>query len=299
MLRTLAYFDLFDYPLTLSEIARYLTGDGDREAETVDADSIREALTAVGVGQHDGYYHLSGREAIVSIRQRRYRLAKRKYDLARRWAGVFRHLPSVRLIAVCNSLALANADQDSDIDLFVVTRPGQLWITRLIMVGLLHLLRLRPTATESADRLCLSFFVTSDSLDLTPVHLGPDDAYLAYWLATLMPLYDAGGVMAELTARNTWTRRFLPSGGTVEPAAVRSLGRSKFWLRPLSPLLRLLEAPARSFQRRRFPPEILAAMNRGKGVVVNDRMLKFHVADRRADFSRRYRERLVSLKSIA
>lgn len=288
---TLAYFDLFDYPLTLNELMRhrYRFPDEPSGASWPAAD-VLAALDDAAFGTKDGHWFLAGREATVGIRARRFRLAERKLARARRVASFVRFLPSVRLIAVCNSLAIANADVESDIDLFVVARPGTLWATRFAVVSALALLGLRPDDRSHADKVCMSFFVSEECADLSRCAFAPDDTYLRYWIATLLPLYDAGGIYRRFIEANAWVADRLPGfRATDVRAAVPPAPR---WARVLAPLVAVLERPARRFQMRAFPGEITRLANVDSRVMVSNDILKFHVNDRREEYERRFRERI-------
>ena len=40
-------------------------------------------------------------------------------------------IPGIEMIAVVNSLSMYATHQDSDIDLYILTRPGYLWLVRV------------------------------------------------------------------------------------------------------------------------------------------------------------------------
>lgn len=289
LLAALAYFDLFEYPLTLMELLRFRFGGNQAPAS---ASAALEALDGAPVGNKDGYWFLAGRESTVETRRRRFRLAGEKYARARTVVRWLRLLPSVRMVAVCNSLALANADTESDIDLFVVVRPGALWITRLVAVGALAILGLRPTGESHADKVCMSFFLSDEQMDLSRLAIGPEDTYLRYWIATLVPLHDAGGVFASFLAENSWAADRLPGAPVAPLRAPRPVVRSVGFLLPL---LRRLDRPAKRLQMRMFPADIVASANLDSRVVISDDILKFHVTDRRAAFEAAFRVRLENL----
>jgi len=165
----------------------------------------------------------------------------------------------------------------------VVCRPGMLWTTRLLLAGTLKLLGLRPTPKVQRDRLCLSFFVAETSLDLSPHALPDGDPYLRFWVSTLVPLYDAGGVHECFLSANSWA--FDSAATVAEADSVRRSGRR------IGPF----ERAARRLQWRKFPAQIRDMANRDSRVVVSDEVLKFHVIDRRADFRDEYRRRLGEL----
>ncbi len=293
LLATLAFFDLFDYPLTFAELLRHRYRlEGERANEAWNASDVLDALKDEAFGQKDGFWFLAGREAVAGTRQRRFRLSAKKQSRARRVAAFLRHLPSVRMVAVCNSLAIANADHESDIDLFVVCAVGTLWSTRLLVVGALAVLGLRPTERTHADKVCMSFFVSEKSLDLSSYALQPNDTYLRYWIATLVPMYDANSTYARFMNANAWTHDILPGTRPDSASVTTEVPR---WTAPLFPVLRAIDAPSRRLQMKKFPSQIVSMANIDSRVVISDDVLKFHVGDRRAEFERRFREKLVEL----
>ncbi|HTM69033.1 MAG TPA: hypothetical protein VL426_07110 [Candidatus Binatia bacterium] len=290
---TLAYFDLFDHPLTLAELLRHRYRFPGETGEAPTAADALDALDDPAFGGRDGFWHLAGRDELVAERERRHRLSEKKFARARRVARFLRLLPSVRLAAVCNSLAISGADEESDIDMFVVARPGTVWATRFVVASALAALGLRPDEHTHADKVCMSFYVAEPEQDLSRFALAPDDTYLRYWTATLVPLYDAGGAFARFSAANAWVRERLP--GASAPSARKLRAGAPRWTSPLLPLLRLAEAPLRRLQTRMFPPDIAAMANKDSRVVVTDGVLKFHVNDRRAEYQALFEAKLREL----
>ncbi len=295
LLATLAYFDRFDYPLTALELRRYrLAMPG--LSDTVSVADVLAVASGPGISTKDGLYFLEGRAETVAHRTRGYRLAEPKYRKAMRAARWMRLLPTVRMVAVCNSLALSAAGEESDIDLFMAVRPGFLWITRLLTVGALALAGQRPHDDDHADTICLSFFVSERALDVSRFALPGGDTYLAYWSASLVPIYDPDGVMDAFRARNAWMRDVLPGTRTDRATpSVRQVPAPRIRMTFLLPFLRTLEPLAKRVQAARFPSVIAKLMNRDTRVVVNDDVLKFHVNDRREEFERAFRSRLAAL----
>jgi hypothetical protein len=165
---TLIYFDLFDYPLTLLEIHQYLyTGGMEGSSYTLleieDCLNNSENLKKI-IGNKNGFYFIQSREKIIEMRQKRYVLAEYKFKLARRAIQIFKYLPFIKLVAVCNNLAYLNAKKDSDIDLFVIIAKNRLWLSRFFLIIIITLLGLRPPKEKAKDKICLSFYVTEDNI---------------------------------------------------------------------------------------------------------------------------------------
>ena len=66
ILEALAYSDIFEYPLRLNELYRYLP----MRAEVDDLSTALESLKGQ-VGEKDGFYFLRDREEIVKLRRER------------------------------------------------------------------------------------------------------------------------------------------------------------------------------------------------------------------------------------
>jgi len=155
-----------------------------------------------------------------------------------------------------------------------------------------------PTDPQSQkNKICLSFLVSQDGLDLSGLKTGKDDVYLSYWLAGLVPLYDVGGVMDGLWLANWRLLSFLPDARPRRVARRRRI-QQPFGYRlgkGLVPLFRWLEPVARRLQEWRFPLAIRQLANRDSRVVTGCRILKFHVGDRRDEFARSFSDKVRAL----
>lgn len=299
ILSALAYYDAFDFPLTAQEVALGLpASEGPRPVFEDVERALSEAVRAGALAEAEGLYHLPGRAATVAARKSRYLLAEGKYARVRKFFALARFAPYLRAAFVCNTLARSYARAGSDIDMFVVAAPGRIWLTRLFVTGLAAALRVRPTATESADRICLSFFVTEDALDLRPLAID-GDVYLPHWLQELYPVYDEAGAARALFARNGWLRDVLPGTRVQSPSRRRAVAprlvRAKRGIERAFDAVfgDRLERWAERRQKAWMPAALRAAADSpDSDVVLSDRILKFHDHDRRAEIRDAYHEKL-------
>src|ERR1700733_9430440 len=90
-----SYRDIFDYPVTLAEIHRYLHGIRCTPEELSDA--LRRGPLLDRYLDTDGeYFALHGRRAIFETRRFRRELSRRKRPLARVLGRLLASLPNVR-----------------------------------------------------------------------------------------------------------------------------------------------------------------------------------------------------------
>lgn len=191
---TIAYADVFEYPLTAGEIHRYLTSTRGTFEQVCRALAEDARITAVGE-----YFTLRGREHLVETRKRRAKIAARLWHKARRYGQVIASLPFVRMVAVTGSLAMNNTEEDKDIDFMIVTAPGCLWTVRALSLLVARFARLEGLS------LCPNYLVTIHALGLKENSL-----YVAHELAQMIPL-SGMEIYTEIRRLNDWTEDYLPN----------------------------------------------------------------------------------------
>ncbi len=222
--KTLAYFDLLNYPLTKEELFRYLwmppqvvyeefvlSLRAERSNPPEIAMSVVSSNLLAMTEQKYGYYFLLGREDTVERRRRAIVPTELKLRKARHAAKLLCSIPFLRAIFVCNSVGAEVARPESDIDFFIVAEPNRIWLVRFFTNFILRLFGLRTYGTHERDRICLSFYVDADHLDLAPWRVADDDIHFAYWLHQMLPIYDPGNYYEKFLEANSWTKRFLPN----------------------------------------------------------------------------------------
>ncbi len=190
MFKTLAYADVFDYPLTASEVNLWL----------IKGDSLAPAKK--------GYYNLPGRENLIALRRRRRHFSQLKWPMAYRAAKILSFIPTIKLIAVTGALAMNNSDKNDDIDLMVVTSTNYLWLTRLLVLILLlpHLRGGRTDSSKVADKLCLNLWLDGTSLAIKLRNL-----YIAHEICQAKPIIDRDHTYLKFIKANLWYKKFLPN----------------------------------------------------------------------------------------
>ncbi|MBN1249860.1 MAG: hypothetical protein JXC32_19515 [Anaerolineae bacterium] len=224
VLYTLAYSDVFDYPLTLNQVWRYLIGI------PASRGAVQTMLHAVPEVETDGtYYFLAGRQMITELREARAEIARRMWPRVRRYGARIARLPFVRMVALTGALAMVNAPARDDFDFLIVTEPGYLWLSRALVIALV----VRPSKLMG-DEVCPNYLITTESLTFTS-----RDLYTAHELAQMVPL--AGKALyAKLRERNAWVYEFLPNAQGAPDDVAGEAPSPKGWLsrRLAEPLLR-------------------------------------------------------------
>jgi len=197
VLESVAYSDVFDFPVTAAEIHRSLAVETSQAA--VEAILELNSPLAEHVTFKAPYYVLAGRDALIATRERRGRASKRLMRRAGFYGRLIGNLPFVRMVAVTGSLAVDNADDGDDIDYLIVTSPGRVWLARALTMTVVRLATLRGLT------LCPNYLLAESALSL------PErDAYTARELLQMRPVHGRE-VHARMLRANTWGRDLMPN----------------------------------------------------------------------------------------
>lgn len=302
ILATICYFDIFDYPLILVEIWKWLyvypEPENLRTEEPIRMLDVQEALEKSEylkqrMETKNGFYFLRGRTGLVKKRMERYNIAERKYKKALKIIKILRLIPYVKMIAICNTLAYSNARDESDIDLFIICEKSHLWKSRFLISGFLKLFNLRPTALETKDKICASFFLSEDNLNIRNLSIA-DDIYLKYWLTQVYPVCD-NGIYQKFLSVNDWIKNDIPNFFPVQPTLRRQLkpGRFKLIFRLIFSILS--ENYCKNYQWKILPENLRKIVNKDTRVVMNNQVLKFHDNDAREFYRDSFHEKIRKL----
>lgn len=199
VLGTLLYFDLWAHPLTVVELYLFLPSDS---LSFGDFERRLRALAAQGrVGEECGFYFPPGGGA-PQVRRRlaRQRHAEILWPRARKAAALIRRFPFVRGVFVSGDLSKNATDDGSDVDFFIITEPGRVWIARTLLI-----LFKKVFLLNSRKYFCLNSFIAADHL-----RLDEQNIFCAIEIATLVPLVNPPLLEAYREA-NAWLYGYLPN----------------------------------------------------------------------------------------
>jgi predicted nucleotidyltransferase len=198
ILTTLAYFDLFSYPLTRGEIYMFLQNKYEYDAFD---DSLRCLLDSRFIHKFDAFYTLKNDQYLIVRRNEGNLKATELIKIAKKVADILIRFPYVRGIAISGSLSKNYADEYSDIDLFIITTKNRLWIARTIM----HCFKKLTFLVRKEDYFCMNYYIDEQQLEIPEKNI-----YTAIEIGTLIPL-QGDAVFEKFYAANAWTRAYLPN----------------------------------------------------------------------------------------
>jgi hypothetical protein len=206
--RTLAYADVFDYPLTKKEICRYLISP-----KKISLKLIEEELPRMNFAEHkDGYYFLKDQEKTILLRQQKKSPNVQKRLIAVRVAKWLRLIPTIKMVAITGALSMNNAQKEDDIDLLIISAKDRLWLTRALTVLLTELVASRrrpgdpPAGRRIRDKICLNMFLDETHL-LIPEK--ERNLFTAHEICQLKLLWEKDNTYQRFMMQNQWVKKYL------------------------------------------------------------------------------------------
>ncbi len=193
VLETLAYSDIFDHPLTLDELHRYLTVSASKE----EAHACVSKMDCV-VSRHDVYF-LADRSDILEIRGRRVENSRPVFNRAYFYGRIIGRLPFIRMVALTGSLAMLNLSKNRDMDYMLVAKPGRVWTARAFALLFGRLARFL------GDVICPNVIISGHALEW-----GARNIYTAREFAQMIPISGLD-IFDQLRTANLWVKDFLPN----------------------------------------------------------------------------------------
>lgn len=219
------------------------------------------------------------------------------FDRAKEYIAKIRDIEWIEMMAICNSLSMYATHEDSDIDLFIVTKPGMLWFIRFFVTLRFWRLGVWRKWEDIAGNFCLSFFITTDAMDLSKIAI-KNDIYLSYWIYSLKPIINRNNTYEKFIEVNSWVAVdeeqikknlifVIPQWNGGIPFAwiyEKKLSKSqKIILKGmLTAWQKLINFLIRFFLRRKTLKQY-HTLWKPEGVIITDDMLKFHDQDRREE----------------
>lgn len=205
VLQTLAYADVFDFPLSFSEICHYLIA----EKQITEKDIKKSLVTLHGVLKQGVWYCFFDRKALIATRRQREKDSEEKLQKARKIGKLLSFIPTVSVIGISGALAMKNASRDDDIDFFIITRPHTIWLTRLIICLLLAVtgnLRIR-NKKKVKNMVCLNMLLDET---IMAFEKKKQTLYTAHEIIQMKPIVSKHKTYERFLQANEWVKKYLP-----------------------------------------------------------------------------------------
>ena len=197
IIRTLLYFDIFDHPLDRTELLKL---NGTRLSEEKFDHALEELVSAKIIGHESGYFFLGDGSSKIKNRTDRHERSLKHNRIAQFVSGMIFKYPFVRAVMITGSLSKKSQSRKADIDFFVITEPGRLWLCRTILMLFKKIFLL-----NSKKYFCINYFIDSAHLEIPERNI-----FTATELAFLQPMHNTG-LYCQFMKVNAWMKSYFPN----------------------------------------------------------------------------------------
>ncbi len=201
ILKTLAYFDCFNYPLTIADIHSFMPN-------LYNPCDIDDALIGLMedeiIFKSDQFYSLQNKPGLAEKRRKGNLEAIKQLAIAKKIARVICRFPFVETVAVSGSLSKNYADEKTDIDFFIITAANRLWIARTFM----HLFKKLTYVAGKQHWFCMNYYIDESGLEIPEKNI-----FTAMEIVTLLPM-EGFSYFKKFIEANEWINNFFPAHNT-------------------------------------------------------------------------------------
>lgn len=295
IIRVLCYADIFDYPLNLEEICKWSIKYKSQYIRQVQDKKSKIKIAIKNsklIQEKEGYYFLIKRESIINLRKKRKKYSREKSKIAQKIVSILKFIPYIKLIGITGALAVDNAKEDDDIDLFIVTSRNLLWTTRFLATILTEItgIRRHPGDKDVKNMICLNMFADEDHLKIPKRE---QDLFSAHEVLQMIPLWEKDNTYKKFLYVNKWVKKFLPNAYYLKhnPETYQE-STINLWTNnadrqnlPIFHFLHKIEVILKRLQ-------LWYMRNRRTTEVIKDDIIRFHPRDARVWVLKEYNRRL-------
>lgn len=192
----LAYFDIFNYPLTLKEVYRF-----SRKKTTASevAIALNQLVKMDFIVQQDQFYLLKENNFDLQGRIIAESRAIANLENAIKYGQKIGRFPFVQCVFITGSLSKGILYEDDGYDYFLIIKKNRLWITNLF-------LKLFMIIRKSNNFLSIKYLIAEDHLEIDQKNI-----YIATELKTIIPITGDKTLISKFQQSNQWTNIYLPN----------------------------------------------------------------------------------------
>lgn len=217
ILKTLAYFDIFHYPLTNEEIKNFCAIS---TSQVFINEQLVLLINSKNIYKIDEFYSLHDNLFLALRRHNGNKKAVEEMAKALKASQILYKFPFVEGLALSGSLSKNYADENSDIDFFIITKANRLWIARTLM----HVFYKFALMTGRERLFCMNYYVDENGFEIEEKNI-----FTAMEIVTLIPIRGLN-VVSRFINKNNWVKDFFPAK---PPGNKNTEEENKVWLRVL------------------------------------------------------------------
>ncbi|MDO8609336.1 MAG: hypothetical protein Q7R95_02200, partial [bacterium] len=164
--------------------------------------SIINHLTSTNIRYTLGEYSIKHKNAV--------QISQKKIEKIQMYTTLLSYFPHFQLVGLSGTVAMMNAKENDDIDLFVIATKNVMWTARFfsILFAQLFGLRRKVGQTEVADKVCLNLFIDEQNLKVPKFK---QTEYVAHEILQMKPIFEKNDVYIRFIKANKWVFDIFPN----------------------------------------------------------------------------------------
>ncbi len=211
----------------------------------------------------------------------------KQYKTLKKYQRLRKHLPYIKHVYLCDSMSFNAHDNNSDIDLFFITKAGCTRRARFWTVLIFWMLGIKRSLKKKSGLFDLIFYVDENHDNMIDIAIKPEDIYLSYRLAHLIPIYQSNPY--NIYNNNKRIKNTLPNFPMKHVAQLDTYtqtqnARTKKLIERIGQ--NIFDNLWESIRKHTRKPLVIKKKARHKSqwrwIIINDHILKFHKDKRKA-----------------
>lgn len=199
---TLAYRAVFKYPMSFHQLGTFLITDKILDYE-IFSKELAKLCKNRAVKVKGGKYFLTGFKPVSwPLRTKQSQEQINKIIPAIKLLEI---IPWIKLCAITGSAAAYNLSTKDDIDIFIVTKPKRLWITRFFVVIFLKIAGKYRTDKSPWGKICPNIFIDETKMEWTKEK---QNIYVAHEILMMRPVINREDVYFKFLNSNAWVYKY-------------------------------------------------------------------------------------------
>lgn len=207
---------MFHYPVSVTEIHRFSNLPvAITEIET----GLKQLIDKKCLFKLDEFYSLQNDLLLVDQRRKGNERADKLLPIAYRIGRLLSKFPFVRGVGISGSLSKNYAEEEADIDFFIITQANRLWIART----LLHCLKKLSFLVGKQHWYCMNYFIDEEAMVMPEKNI-----FIATEVITLRPVF-GNMAMPDFFLANNWALDYFPNYG--QHASIIDIDKRDAWFK--------------------------------------------------------------------
>ena len=200
---TLSYSAVFNYPLSFHQLCTYLICSEKIKTSELKVELsklVKQKIVRFGSSRYYLSFIKSANWYERSMNTKKL-LAENNYVF-----NILGLVPWVKLIGVTGTAAAYNVSKSDDIDVFIVTQVGRVWVTRFFVVLLLKVLGKYRTDKAPEGKICPNIFIDDSGLEWNEK---AQNLYVAHEILKMIPVINKNDTYFKFIRSNKWVFKYL------------------------------------------------------------------------------------------